>query len=176
MLTIRRERPDDAAPIHALLVAAFARVPESDHREGLLVARLRASAAFIPQLSLVAERDGTLAGSVLLTRVSIVSDDGHSIPSLSVAPLAVLPEFQNRGIGGRLLNEAHARAAALGYGSAVLVGHKDYYPRFGYRRASECGIAFPFAVPDECCMIKALLPHALESLRGRVEYPEAFFA
>ena len=95
--------------------------------------------------------------------------------SLAVAPLAVLPEYQNRGIGGMLLKEAHKRAAALGYGTAVLLGHKDYYPRFGYRKAEDYGIKFPFDVPSEYCQVIELIPNALEGINGIVRYPAVFF-
>ena len=91
------------------------------------------------------------------------------IPELS------LPEYQNRGIGGMLLKEAHKKAAALGYGTAVLLGHKDYYPRFGYRKAADYGITFPFDVPSEYCQVIELIPDALKSIKGIVRYPAVFF-
>lgn len=63
----------------------------------------------------------------------------------------------------------------LGYGTAVLLGHPEYYPRFGYRKAIDSGIEFPFDVPYKFCMIIELLPHALNELGGTVRYPPAFF-
>lgn len=175
MIRIREERRKDRTVIYRLIEAAFAGVAESDHREQFLVERLHRAETFVPQLSLVAESgDGETVGYILLTPVEIVSDEGVAT-SLGVAPLAVLPPFQRRGIGGMLLREAHARAAALGYGTAVLLGHKEYYPRFGYRKASDYGIGFPFDAPDECCMVAELRPYALRGLHGRVRYPKAFF-
>ena len=174
-IDIREERSDDLPVIYDLIETAFAEVPESDRREHLLVERLHGSDTFIPQLSLVAETDDKrVAGYILLTKVEIVSEKGAAI-SLGVAPLAVLPEFQRRGIGGMLLEEAHKRAALLGYGTAVLLGHKDYYPRFGYRKASDFGVEFPFDAPDESCMIAELLPDTIDKVRGTVRYPDAFF-
>lgn len=175
MIRIREERREDRTAIYRLIEAAFAGVAESDHREQFLVERLRRAETFVPQLSLAAENDdGEIIGYILLTPVEIVSDEGVAT-SLSVAPLAVLPAFQRRGIGGMLLREAHARAAALGYGTAVLLGHKDYYPRFGYRKASDYGLEFPLDAPDECRMVAELRPHALCGLHGTVRYPKAFF-
>ena len=87
----------------------------------------------------------------------------------------VLPEYQNNGIGGMLLREAHGRAAALGYGTAVLLGHKDYYPRFGYCEAAAHGIKFPFNVPFEYCQVIELIPGALKCVNGMVHYPAIFF-
>ena len=139
------------------------------------VDKLHKSDTYIPELSLVAKTDkGEVAGYILLTKVEIVSEsEVHT--SLAVAPLAVLPEYQNRGIGGMLLKEAHKRAAALGYGTAVLLGHKDYYPRFGYRKAEDYGIKFPFDVPSEYCQVIELIPNALEGINGIVRYPAVFF-
>lgn len=172
---VREEREEDFPAIYGLIDAAFADVKESDHKERFLVERLRGADTFVPQLSLVAETDeGERVGYLLLTEVKIVSGcDVH--PSLAVAPLAVMPGFQRRGIGGMLLEEAHARAASLGYGTAVLLGHKDYYPRFGYRKAMDFGIGFPFDVPCELCMVIELLPGAVAGVRGTVRYPDAFF-
>ena len=104
---------------------------------------------------------------ILLTEVKIDSDT-QSVTSLSVAPLAVLPEFQRKGIGG------DQRAALLGYGTAVVLGHKEYYPRFGYRKAIDLGIEFPFEVSHEYCMVAELIPGATENVKGMVCYPTDF--
>lgn len=174
-IIIEEERAADFRAVASLTAQAFAGVKESDHREQFLIERLRRSEGFIPQLSLVARTDqGETVGYALLTKVEIVAGD-KAAPSLAVAPLAVRPDFQRQGIGGMLLKEAHRRAASLGYGTAVLLGHKDYYPRFGYRKASDLGIEFPFDAPREACMIVELLPGATEGLHGRVRYPAPFF-
>lgn len=172
---IRQERKSDLPVISQLLMTAFTDMPESDHQEQCLVKRLHASDTFIPDLALVAEDNkGEIIGYILLTEVTIVSER-RTIPSLAVAPLAVLPTCQHRGIGGALLKEAHRRAASLGYGTAVLLGHKDYYPRFGYKKAADYDILFPFDVPQEYCQVIELLPGALKDVKGTVHYPKAFF-
>lgn len=185
-IRVREEREWDFPAIFRLVESAFEGMEESDHREQFLVERLHRSGTYVPQLSLVAEsEEGEVAGYVLLTEVDIVegeekgdgekSESAKSVKSLGVAPLAVRPDYQGQGIGGMLLKEAHRIAAALGYGSAVLLGHKDYYPRFGYRRAAEFGIKFPFDVPEEFCMAMELLPEALADVHGTVRYPDTFF-
>lgn len=174
-INIRQEQSSDSPIIYSLIERAFADVQESDHREQFLVERLHKSSTFVPQLSLVAETENKeIVGYILLTEVEIASEDRIAI-SLGVAPLAVLPEFQRQGIGGLLLQEAHQRAIMLGYGSAVLLGHKDYYPRFGYRKAIDFGIKFPFEVPAECCMVIELRTNALSKVYGTVRYPNVFF-
>ncbi len=174
-IKIRQEQKDDSSAIFRLIESSFANVQESDHREQFLVQRLHKSETFIPQLSLVAETDSKeIIGYILLTRVEIKSSNSITT-SLSVAPLAVHPNFQKQGIGGMLLKEAHKRAAALGYKTAILLGHKDYYPRFGYRKAIDFGIELPFDAPNESCMIIELIPGAASKLHGIVCYPTAFF-
>lgn len=174
-ITIRPEAMADRQAVNALVKAAFDTVSESDHEEHRLVERLRASEGFVPGLSLVAVADGgRIVGHILLTEVEVVTGTSAAT-SLAVAPLSVLPGYQGRGIGGTLLRKAHATAAALGYKSALLLGHKDYYPKFGYRKASDFGIAFPFDAPDDCCMAIELSPGGLAGVSGTVNYPPPFF-
>ena len=163
-IRIRQEESTELPAICKLIEAAFADMQESDHQEHHLVEKLHKSDTYIPELSLVAKTDQEdIVGYILLTKVEIVSEsEVHT--SLAVAPLAVLPEYQNRGIGGMLLKEAHKRTAALGYGTAVLLGHKDYYLRFGYRQAADYGITFPFDVPSGYCQVIELIPDALKSI------------
>lgn len=174
-IKISQEENEDLPTICKLTETAFANMQESDHQEHFLVNRLHKSDTFIPELSLVAKtNEGKIVGYILLTKVKIISESKVST-SLAVAPLAVLPEYQNRGIGGTLLKEAHKRATALGYETAVLLGHKDYYPRFGYCKAIEHGIMFPFDVPSEYCQVIELIPNTLKNVSGIVHYPDVFF-
>lgn len=172
-IKIRQEQTKDYDTIHKVVELAFRDMEESDHSEPFLVDRLRQTDAFIPELSLVAEADGTIIGHILLTKVHIVSEN-KSVPSLGLAPVSVLPEYQNQGVGSALIREAHKRAAELGYGSIVLLGHKDYYPRFGYKPAVSFGIEFPFDVPYEYCMAAELRPGSLKGVQGMIQYAPPF--
>lgn len=172
---IRQETEKDFEQVLDVIRLAFQNMDDSDHKEHLLVQRLRQSDSFIPQLSLLAETDnGKIVGHILLSEVKVVSEK-TVWPLLAVAPLSVLPEFQRKGIGGMLIHEAHIRASTLGYGAAILLGHKDYYPRFGYRKASLFGIKLPFDAPDECCMVMELREGGLDGVHGLVCYPDVFF-
>lgn len=174
-VTIRAERPGELPAIMALVEKSFKHMEESDHQEQFLVERLHQSDTYVPELSLVAtDETGRIVGYILLTKVEIRSEDTSAI-TLAVAPLAVAPDCQGQGIGGRLLTESHKIAVSLGYGSAVLLGHKDYYPRFGYRKSSDYNITFPFEASQECCMVIELFPDSLTDVRGIVHYPDCFF-
>jgi predicted N-acetyltransferase YhbS len=174
MLKLRQEKPEDHAVVEALIEAAFAGVPYSDQSEHQLVRRLRKSAAFIPELSIVAEWDGKIVGHVLLSRISIKNDQ-QSFTSLALAPVSVLPHYQKQGVGGQLIRHAHEVAADLGYGSVVLLGHAGYYPRFGYEPAAKYNIRLPFDVPPENCMVIELIKGSLQGVSGMVQYPSEFF-
>jgi predicted N-acetyltransferase YhbS len=173
-ITIRQETEKDHAGIFNLIKTAFQNEMYTDHREHYLVERLRKSEAFIPELSLVAEKKGQLVGYILLSRIKIVEkEEEHE--SLALAPVSVLPSLRNQGIGGALIREAHAVARQLGFTSVILLGHATYYPRFGYQKASKFSIRLPFEVPEENCMAVELEKNALAGVTGTVKYPMVFF-
>jgi predicted N-acetyltransferase YhbS len=174
-MVIQQEQPADYPAVFALVEEAFRDLEISDHTEQFLVERLRKSDAFIPELSLVAEEEGKIVGHILLTKLKI-RDGQQEFESLSLAPVAVLPNHQRQGIGAMLIEEAHRVARNLGYTSVILVGHENYYPRFGYKRASTFGISFSFEVPDANAMAVELTENGLAGIRGTVVYPSAFFA
>ena len=94
---------------------------------------------------------------------------------MALAPVSVHPDFQNKGIGGKLISEAHKRAKALDFQSIILLGHANYYPRFGYEMTSKYGIKLPFDAPEKNCMVIALTENGLKGVSGMVEYSKAFF-
>ncbi|PSK89797.1 putative N-acetyltransferase YhbS [Taibaiella chishuiensis] len=173
-INIRQETAANYQAVSELIRQAFAEEVMSDHREQFLVERLRQTEAFVPELSLVAATGQQITGYILLTPIHISNGDTLT-GSLALAPVAVLPAFQGKGIGAALIQEAHRIARELGYSSIVLLGHETYYPRFGYERASTYNIRLPFEAPDENCMILALQPGVLDGVSGMVVYPEAFF-
>lgn len=172
---IRQENLTDYKAVFKLIKEAFEDEPFSDHTEHLLVEKLRESKNFIPELSLVAEFNGQIVGHILLTKIKIVNKL-NQWDSCALAPVSVLPEFQKRGIGDGLIQEAHKKAKEIGFQSVVLAGHANYYPRFGYRRADEFDINLPFEIPKENCMVKELIENGLKGVSGTVEYPEEFYA
>src|SRR5690606_23855866 len=93
---------------------------------------------------------------------------------LALAPPTVLPEYQNRGIGGMLIEKAHQVARGLGYTSVILLGHENYYPRFGYVPADRFGIKLTFEVPAENFLAIELVENGLEGVSGTVQYAKEF--
>ena len=168
---IRPERPEDYAAVDEVNRVAFGQEAES-----ILVEKIRRSPDFIPELSLVAVHDGRVVGHILfsLIRVRIQNRPDQERPVLSLAPMAVNPEFQNRGIGSALVRRGLEIARDLAHKAVIVVGHPDYYPRFGFSPARAKGLEAPFPVPDEAFMALELEPHGLDGLRGTLVYPPAF--
>ena len=93
---------------------------------------------------------------------------------MALAPVAVLPEFQKQGIGSELIREGLKACQQLGYDSVIVLGHPEYYPKFGFKQADTWGIKDPFGAPAEAFMALELKKGALEGASGIVEYPDEF--
>ena len=163
---LRSERPEDFDAIDRVNRLAFGQSEEAE-----IVARLRTSSAFIPQLSIVAEEDGEIVGHILLTRVEL--DPPSDARVISLAPMAVVPERQRQGIGSGLVRAGLDAARELGEEVVVLVGHPEYYPRFGFKLASRFGMTNPFPGTEEAFFALALRDDA-PIPAGRVVYPREF--
>lgn len=176
MIIIRQEQQADFSQTEYVIKRAFSNVEISDKKEHELVARLRVSDAFIPTLSLVAVHQDTqeILGHILFSKINIKNDLG-SVNSLALAPVSVLPEFQNKGIGKILIREGINIAKEIGYKSVVVLGHPEYYQKFGFKQTSQWGIRAPFDVSEKYFMALVLQDGALENVDGIVEYPKAFF-
>ncbi len=131
-MIIRPETPADTRAIAEVTLAAFAALEISDHTEQYIVEALRAAGALT--VSLVAERDGRVVGHIAFSPVTI-SDGTRGWYGLG--PVSVLPGHQRQGIGARLIREGLAQLQRLGAAGCCLVGHPDYYPRFGFEHPSD---------------------------------------
>ncbi|MCT4632471.1 MAG: N-acetyltransferase [Firmicutes bacterium] len=169
-IIIRQEGKKDYKSVYQVVKEAFEKEEYSDKDEHNLVERLRKSQAFIEELSLVAEIEGKIVGHIMFTKIKIGS---HT--ALALAPVSVSPDHQGLGIGSKLIIRGHEIAKELGYKAVVLLGHENYYPRFGYKKASDYKIKAPFEVPDENFMVVELIEGGLKDIEGTVEYAKEFF-
>lgn len=162
--TTRPEIPQDVAAIREVNLGAFPTPLEAD-----LVEALRKDPAWLPELSIVAEAPGgVVAGYALLTRCHV--DDA---PALALGPCAVLPSYQRRGAGAAAIRAGLRAAEDLGENLVLVLGHPEYYPRFGFTPASAYGIRPAFEVPDEAMMALVFDP-ALPVPSGTIRYPAPF--
>lgn len=164
-ITIRPESPADHPEVHSLLTAAFGQRDEAD-----LVDRIRRAPGYVPNLSLIAELDQHIVGHILFSPITIESS-ATSTPALALAPVSVLPECQRRGIGSALVRDGLTACRAAGHRLVIVVGHPDYYPRFGFTPAHTFNIRPPFDVPPPAFMGLALTAGALDGVCGTVRYP-----
>jgi putative acetyltransferase len=152
----------DREVINGLHLLAFDRPDEAG-----IVARVRVSEYFIPELSLVAELDGRVVGHALFSYVGLEGDEPARI--LALGPLAVHPAYQGRGIGSALIKEGLEVARARGEPLVVVLGHPGYYPRFGFAPSKSYGIE-----PYWEAMMVCPLQDDISRYRGKVVFPPAF--
>jgi predicted N-acetyltransferase YhbS len=167
-IKIEAETEEDYEQIRALHTLAFNRDGEAK-----LVEKLRRTPIYIRELSLVARYRNTVIGHILFYPIKI-NFHGKKCVSLALAPISVIPRFQNRKVGTRLIWEGLEKARKLGFKSVIVVGHPDYYPRFGFKKASKYGISASFDVPDNALLAIELEKDALKDCRGTVAYPDEY--
>ncbi|MEI8113101.1 MAG: N-acetyltransferase [Bacteroidia bacterium] len=173
-INIRKETPEDYEKVIQLTKKTFENMPFTEGGEDKLVANLRKAPDFISELSIVAEFNGQIVGHILFTPLQI-KNGLETFESLVLGPVSVLPEFQKMGIGGQLIRAGHQKAKELGFQSVILIGHPEYYPRFGYRKASVWGIKTHIPLPsDDVFMAVELIEGALSGVSGMVIFPPEF--
>jgi putative acetyltransferase len=166
VLKVRAEAVEDFAAVRRVNELAFGQPGEAS-----LVEALRAEAR--PQVSLVAVEGDRVVGHIFFSPVT-VEDGASSFEAMALAPMAVLPELQRRGVGARLVREGLEACRRLGHEVVFVLGHPDYYPRFGFAPAATKGLSCEYDVPAEAFMVVELTPDALGGRRGRVRYLPAF--
>jgi len=168
MTTIRREEESDRQRILDITGQAFEKDEEPE-----LVRRIWESNDFIPELSLVAVDNDELVGHLIFTAMTIQTDD-EDIPALCLGPVSVVPERQRQGIGSELIRHGMAECQRLGHHIIVLLGHPEYYPRFGFRPAGERGLSVDFEAPPEAFMVYEGISGALDGVTGEVVFSSVF--
>ena len=166
MASVRAEHPGDEAGIRLVNEPAFGQKTEAD-----LVDALRARDKLI--VSLVAEHEGRIVGHIAFSRVTIDSE-GRVLTGAGLAPMAVLPEMQGRGIGSMLVRDGLDRCREKAVDFVVVLGYPSYYPRFGFARASSFGIHCEYEAPDAAFMAIELRAGALVRAAGTARFEPEF--
>jgi putative acetyltransferase len=161
--SVRPAREEDAPGVRALLTAAFL-----THAEADLVQRLQADGDMV--IEFVAAEDGRIVGYVGLSRMNVVAD-GERVVALAVAPVAVLPSHQNRGVARRLMECGLAAANGRGVPLVFVLGDPEVYGRFGFRAETAAPFASPYAGPH---FMAQWLSSARRPTEGRADYARAF--
>ncbi len=164
-MTVRPETQADLNAVHEVNRLAFGQDAEADLVDGL-------RAGGFVRLSLVAEVGGQIAGHILFSRLPIIIRTGV-VEALALAPMAVLPTHQRRGIGTKLVEEGLRACREAGHRIILVLGHPTFYPRFGFSAKLAEPLTSPFG-SGESWMAVELVPGALTGVVGRVEYPPPF--
>jgi len=163
LIEIREERPDDIAAVREVNRRTFGQEQESN-----IVDALRANRASL--VSLVAIVSGSVVGHILYSPATI----GDVVNGAALGPMAVLPEHQRQGIGARLIETGNRKIKDSRYAFIIVVGHPEYYPRFGFRPASEYGIKCEWDVPSEAFMVLILDAAKMKGVSGLARYRREF--
>jgi putative acetyltransferase len=167
MLIIRPEQKHDIAGIRRVNLAAFETATEAD-----LVDALRQFAQ--PFISLVAIEADEVVGHIAFSPVTLSLSPHQPVSIAGLAPMAVVPVRQRQGIGESLVRAGLDESRRHGFEAVVVLGHADYYPRFGFVRASTFGLRSEYDVPDDVFMVLELNAGALRQHAGTIRYHEVF--
>lgn len=165
-MEIRAEKPNDINAVRQINISAFERETEAN-----LVDQLRGVAG---SLSLVAVESDQIVGHIFFSPVTVEGGCADDLLILGLAPIAVHPDHQRRGIGSLLIQQSLKECKLLGCKAVAVLGHPKYYPRFGFTVAKEKGLRCEFTVPDEAFMILELECGSLEGCVGMVKYRPEF--
>jgi predicted N-acetyltransferase YhbS len=179
-MNIRPEQPEDRIAVERLTLAAFKTFTFPDGSkperpsEHYLAHILRGAAVFVKELDFVGEADGEIVASIMFTKSKVFRPDGSETPALTFGPVSVKPELHGQGLGGELIRHSLARARELGYGAVVIMGHPNYYPRFGFKAASSFNLALPDGSAPEPFMALELVDGYLGATGGKWHEDEVF--
>jgi putative acetyltransferase len=163
LIEIREERPDDAPAIREVNKRAF-----GQDQEGNIVDALRTNGAV--SLSLVAAVNGRIVGHIMYSPITV----GGVITGAALGPMAVVPEYQRQGIGSKLVEAGNEKLQDDDCPFIIVLGHRNYYPRFGFRPASMYGIECEWAVPDDVFMLLVLDEAKMQGVSGLAKYRHEF--
>jgi len=163
LVEIREEHPCDITAIRDVNKRAF-----GQDQEGNIVDALRSNGD--AWLSLVATLNGRVVGHIMYSPLSV----GGDMEGVALGPMAVLPEYQRQGIGSKLVEAGNRKLKDTGCPFVIVLGHANYYPRFGFRPASSHGIKCEWEVPDDVFMLLVLDQQKMQGVSGLAKYRHEF--
>lgn len=164
-MLVRNEEERDFPAVRAVNASAFETVAEAN-----LVDTLRRQTE--PVVSLVAEDNKAVLGHIMFSPVSL---SGHpELKIVGLAPMAVTPTHQKKGIGSALVRAGLERCKELGFGAVVVLGHPEYYPRFGFSPSVRFGVGCEYEAPEDAFMVVELQQGYLRGKSGTIKYHAAF--
>ncbi|MEN3088757.1 MAG: N-acetyltransferase [Staphylococcus pseudoxylosus] len=173
-MEIRTIKRNDYSKVKELIINSFTNSDNGYEGEAELVDKIRLTKEYIPELEIVALEKDTIVGHALLSEVYLNNNDEQYV-GLVLAPIEVNPNYQNLGVGNKMMEEVERRAIACCYGFISIMGWPNYYSKFGYKPASYFKIYPPFeGIPDEAFMIKAIKNKFLDDKSGTINYTSAF--
>jgi len=164
-MNIRPEIEKDKTAIQEINQLAF-----ETFAEATLVDTLREQCH--PVVSLIAEEDREIVGHIMFSPVTLIGS--FDLKIMGLAPMAVLPKYQRKGIGSALVQTGLDECKKRGFGAVVVLGHTSYYPRFGFIPATRFGIDCEYDVPEDAFMVIELQPSSLTGAKGKIKYHSAF--
>ena len=177
-IVIRLEKKEEYREVENLIRESFWNVYKPGCSEHYVIHILRNDPAFVKELDFVMEIDGKLIGQNMFMRTIIESDDGRTIPVLTMGPICVTPELKRKGYGKILLDYSLEKATALGYGAVLFEGNIDFYGKSGFDYASNFGIRYhdlPEDADDSFFLCKELIPGYLEGITGVYQTPQGYY-
>ena len=177
-IVIRLEKKEEYREVENLIRESFWNVYKPGCSEHYVIHILRNDPAFVKELDFVMEIDGKLIGQNMFMRTIIESDDGRTIPVLTMGPISITPELKRKGFGKILLDYSLEKATELDYGAVLFEGNIDFYGKSGFDYARNFGIRYhdlPEDADDSFFLCKELIPGYLEGITGVYQTPQGYY-
>ncbi len=174
-ITIRPETESDNRAVENLTREAFWNVYRPGCMEHYVLHCFRTDPAFVPELDLVMELDGTLIGHIMYARSEIACSDGRALPIMTFGPISIAPEYKRQGYGKCLLDYSMEKAKEMGAGALAITGNILFYGKSGFVPAKSKGIRYADDPDASYLLIKELTPGFLSGISGTYKDPEGYF-
>lgn len=173
-IILKKEEEKDFFDVEKLTREAFWNIYRPGCYEHLVLHRLRKSEAFIPELDFVALDNNKIIGNIVYSKAKIIGSNGEEHEVLTFGPLSVLPNYQKKGVGSKLINHTMEIALNLGFKAIVIFGDPNYYKRFGFENAEKFNIHTSDGANFDAFMAKELYKGSLDGISGNFYEDQSF--